>query len=53
VLDNTQWYVYDLKQLASPNDLLEILIGPITRFETKRIQDELIVLILDIWVNRL
>jgi len=43
----------DANQQASLKDLLEVQIGPIKRSKTKRIQDELIGLILDIWVNKL
>jgi hypothetical protein len=43
----------DANQQASLNDLLEVQIGPIKRSKTKRIQDELIELILNIWVNKL
>jgi hypothetical protein len=37
-----------VNQRALPKDPLEALIGPIIRFEIKRIQEELIILILDI-----
>jgi hypothetical protein len=43
----------DTNQQASLNNPLEVLIKPITRSETKRIQDELIGLILDVWINKL
>jgi len=43
----------DANQQASLKDLLEVQIGPIKRSKAKRIQDELIGLILDIWVNKL
>jgi hypothetical protein len=42
-----------MNERASPKDPLDILIGPITRSETKSIQKELIGLILDIWINNL
>jgi hypothetical protein len=43
----------DTSQQASPKDSLEVLIRLITRSKTKKIQEELVVLIIDIWVNKL
>lgn len=43
----------DANQRTSPKDPLEVLIGPITRTETKRVKEKLIGLILDIWADKL
>lgn len=50
------WYfckfIY-VNQWTSPNDSLDVLIWSIITYETNRIQEELIELVLDIWVNKL
>jgi hypothetical protein len=43
----------NMSQGASPKDPLDVSIRFITRFETKRIQEKLIRLILNIWANKL
>ena len=43
----------DVNQQASLKDTLKVEIGPITMSKNKRIQEELIGLILDIQINKL
>jgi hypothetical protein len=41
----------DVNRQASLKDSIEVLIGSIIRLKTKRIQEELIGLIIEIWIN--
>jgi hypothetical protein len=45
--------VNDENKQASPNDLLEVLIGFITRSKTKKIKNEFNELSQDVWVKKL